>query len=741
MAVISTHHFDVSPANTTLTTGNTGLSGFAGVGTAKSTATAVLGGFAAEFVTSGSQTIYGFKTVTLSGLGGERFYGHMDAAPPAAAFLSTCLSGATLRAGMRINTDRTITLRNNVTAVATSTTALPTGAYWRVDWLIDNANSTQTAHIFIGSNVHGTTPDETISGTYNQGTFDTWRVGHTIGVTSWTLRIDEAEFDDAVAPGPAAVAYTGSPADTVGVLDTAARAVAAARSVGDAVGVTDSVSRTAAAARTIGDPVGVTDSVSATRGATRAAADTVGLSDIAAQALTAVRAVADPVGVTDSVSVQLSGALSASKNDPVGITDAVSRTAASARTVTDAVGVTDATAIAAIRVLPTDPVGITDAVTAAVSRSRTVADSVGVTDATTKTRAVARTVADLIGVQDVAGRTANPNAIGVIGDSLLYQAGAGVADLNTRIIAKGWADPNTELDGLVGRSISGEAVTPSSITVVRTWRAAGFNPRVWVIALGTNNKNATEAQWDSAIQLLLDEIGPGHKIYWVGLGFQNASDSRVLAFNINLAQIAAARPDSDMVALDWNAATECPHSDASKWDATDAEGIHMTRAGYDIRDQWIADQIASEAPTDPHAEPADAVTVTDTATRTIAAARSVANPLGLSDAVTAALTRSRVASDGVSLSDTAVRVMAAGRTLADLLGLSDGATTLVTAARGLADSVGLTDSVTATLTAPVAPVTAAAHSIQRTTTSTAIRNDSVAQSVTAGAAGTVRRTT
>lgn len=59
----------------------------------------------------------------------------------------------------------------NVDANATtSTTAVPIGAWFRVEVHVDVANSLQTLRIFVGSNLHGTTPDETISAPLPAGT-------------------------------------------------------------------------------------------------------------------------------------------------------------------------------------------------------------------------------------------------------------------------------------------------------------------------------------------------------------------------------------------------------------------------------------------------------------------------------------------------------------------------------------------------------------------------------------------
>jgi hypothetical protein len=178
-------------------------------------------------------------------------------------------------------------------------------------------------------------------------------------------------------------------------------------------------------------------------------------------------------------------------------------------------------------------------------------------------------------------------AVGEIGDSLTYGAGRGIASQTTKLTAAGWSSSGVKVDGVVGRPLAKDwSGKPGSISVLRTWRTGGFDPKTVIVALGTNNRNSTTTLQTTHIKALLAEIGPGHRIYWVNLGFRNQSDAAVARFNANLASIAAAR--TDLTVLDWNTHVHAQPDQSRLWSATDAGGIHMTYAGYEVRYKFIA---------------------------------------------------------------------------------------------------------------------------------------------------------
>jgi hypothetical protein len=207
MSVTGTFDFEgAGPSGTTLTTGNTGYSAVTSVGGGtgvSSSAHPREGSLGAKLDCTTSQNLILRHDVTASGLNANRWYGWIDAAPPAVTPISQALSTSTVRARLRLNTDRTIALQNGSTTVATSTTAIPTGQLFRVEWKLNNSGATQAARLFIGANVNGTTADEEISGTFNTGTFNRTQVGILANPAgAWTLYVDHHVNDNADWVGP-----------------------------------------------------------------------------------------------------------------------------------------------------------------------------------------------------------------------------------------------------------------------------------------------------------------------------------------------------------------------------------------------------------------------------------------------------------------------------------------------------------------------------------------------------------
>lgn len=186
--------------------------------------------------------------------------------------------------------------------------------------------------------------------------------------------------------------------------------------------------------------------------------------------------------------------------------------------------------------------------------------------------------------------------IGVIGDSLTYQGGSGPLKITNKLVAAGWTKANIRVDGVTGRAIANDLPDgkPGSITTIRKWRAAGFDPRTFIIALGTNNKNATPDVWTKEINKVLAEIGPNHKIYWINLGFKDQYDARVVNFNNNLNTIASSR--IDLFPNDWNNHIHA-FTQTNLWLTSDSQGIHMTPAGYDLRNNFYRDSVQLEPKT------------------------------------------------------------------------------------------------------------------------------------------------
>jgi hypothetical protein len=204
------------------------------------------------------------------------------------------------------------------------------------------------------------------------------------------------------------------------------------------------------------------------------------------------------------------------------------------------------------------------------------------------------------------------SCVGVIGDSLTYQGGAGADRIRNELVAAGWDAGQIRVDGLIGRPIANDfSGKPGSLTTVSTWKADGFDPAVYVIALGSNNKNATATTWTTDINKLLTAIGPGHSIVWHDLGFRDATDSRALGFNANLAGIAAGRTDLFVARADdatWNDWIHAQPNQSTLWLPTDVDGVHMTSAGYALRNRFLGRAMLPFAPQGEPPAPTEYVT-------------------------------------------------------------------------------------------------------------------------------------
>lgn len=195
--------------------------------------------------------------------------------------------------------------------------------------------------------------------------------------------------------------------------------------------------------------------------------------------------------------------------------------------------------------------------------------------------------------------------IGVVGDSLTYQGGNGVANLTTALGGAGWTAANIRVSGLIGRYISAANPAPGALAVIDSWAAEGFNPEVIVVALGTNDvMSAQSTSWSASVDALLSKIAsalPGaHRIFWVNaagdltIGTHGSSGNNNIGdFNRWLSDKLVAR--TDVTVLPWSSYVAA-HLQSSTFWLDDANHVHMTAAGYAQRNTWLAGRMARVAP-------------------------------------------------------------------------------------------------------------------------------------------------
>jgi hypothetical protein len=147
-----------------------------------------------------------------------RVYGWLPALPSAFTNVMRLYSGATAVGRLQIST--TGTLRYFSDALATpaslgaSTWSVPTGALFRLEMrVIHAATGSVDLRLFTGANVHGTTPDQTVTITGNTGT-NADRVQFGVGagnsLASYTIFLDEFGWSgvDWLGPAPASAGLT-----------------------------------------------------------------------------------------------------------------------------------------------------------------------------------------------------------------------------------------------------------------------------------------------------------------------------------------------------------------------------------------------------------------------------------------------------------------------------------------------------------------------------------------------------
>lgn len=177
--------------------------------------------------------------------------------------------------------------------------------------------------------------------------------------------------------------------------------------------------------------------------------------------------------------------------------------------------------------------------------------------------------------------TAGPaGSLAIIGDSLTIGYWGGLDDA---LRAAGFGPFRMEARSARRTIVPIEGST-SGIDAVRHVRSDGFDARVWVVALGTNDVNPTSGkpgEPDRTILAMLDEIGPGHVVVWVNV-HAGRSSANAAAFNARLAAIAAERPG--MWVADW-ASLAAVHPE---WMRDD--GVHNTAQGAVQRNRFVAAQ-------------------------------------------------------------------------------------------------------------------------------------------------------
>lgn len=190
----------------------------------------------------------------------------------------------------------------------------------------------------------------------------------------------------------------------------------------------------------------------------------------------------------------------------------------------------------------------------------------------------------------------NTDQVGVIGDSLTAE----MIDydlLEPALIDAGWASRGIRMDGVWGRPIDGTGPTATT-EAISTWREAGFDPRVWLVALGTNNAGDSVSQWRQDIRGVLNTINAGatgnYTIYWVTTGYLQPDVNNQDLFLSTVQEISADYPN--VVVADYGAFLD-EHRGQPGWESMWSDPVHHTKAGYQqLRTPFYVATLAPEAP-------------------------------------------------------------------------------------------------------------------------------------------------
>jgi hypothetical protein len=194
--------FEGGSNGSTITAVNTGFNTFNGTGTRTFDNThAANGTLSAKCVSTGVPGVYVQLVHTFNVTQGA-FYLRMAvyiAALPAAPTVIATANATGVSPDLRINTDGTITIRNNGSGVATTTATIPTNSWFLVEWKVDSGQSTQTARLYSG--LTGTPVETTLPSTYDQGALSSVMVGIT-ATSNMTVWVDAVatSFSDWVGP-------------------------------------------------------------------------------------------------------------------------------------------------------------------------------------------------------------------------------------------------------------------------------------------------------------------------------------------------------------------------------------------------------------------------------------------------------------------------------------------------------------------------------------------------------------
>lgn len=440
-------------------------------------------------------------------------------------------------------------------------------------------------------------------------------------------------------------------------------------------------------------------------------------------------------GVQIEVPSGTATALDRTQDDPVGITDTLSLTGAYTRALNDPTGISDVVVpvITSDR-QPADPVGITDSVSAVLADPvATFRAGVAVEAITTQTD-ITFTTPGTVQTDDwgtivmIAGEGSNPPTAPA-GWATMYEglSGGGTARLSIygKRYAPGDADPTVSYNSApsTGNNITGIAFwyfnvpvgqtptlgsvgTSASLTNVYTAPSkTTTTPNRRIVTIGALKGGGSGApstgSWSPDASTVASIFASA--TYYSGIVIGEFMKATAGATNAQTITWDDTRTSGFAVQM------EVPSGVVAAYDRTPADPVGITdavTAGFAfnvaINDAVGIADTDDEQAIDYGDTSDNPVGITDSTTLTRDYVTVAADPVGLTDVAIVTATGDRTQSDPVGITDTATQVTAAVRAPADPVGLTDSVDVLFSgqpATANLNDAVPLSDSLTRTATA------------------------------------------
>lgn len=211
-------------------------------------------------------------------------------------------------------------------------------------------------------------------------------------------------------------------------------------------------------------------------------------------------------------------------------------------------------------------------------------------------------IAAVSNLESIASSVSQPSAkdvraertIAIVGDSLTNQGGKGTMQIETDLERAGFLSRNWYIYSVGGkRIVAPDRYSVSTLENIDDARGKLGKVNVWLIALGTNDKNTTVSQQAHAIKSVMKYIGTD-KVLWVGASSYRQQFSQTAIVNSTIQAVLARYENATY--LDWNAYIHSMGDHPEWWQPLSSyDPIHMTEEGYKMRSTFYVEQVSLAA--------------------------------------------------------------------------------------------------------------------------------------------------